>query len=412
MIEADYSAALTLLLRYPAPSLPHGPPSFVEDAIYLRRHLSVEGRKRLLAKYSDDGTSASGSFSGSKRGKRLNPRVRDGSQRSLSPGMSPSKFLQEQGGIEGIIQEAARGVYIRGEKWGVTKALRGAVQGLQSASNSSTMLGNSPRWSLDAGSMVTDDAARLAAKVQALEQRNKALAKLLEKAMEELWVQQREYTKDKAEAAADALSLAVAKVQFVQVYLENPSMPLPTEDQVGEPKDEAKDLDKVPTADHISPIEERKSQPSPTRKPINREIRKIAKSSSEVSASHTPEGSPVKPQNPLPTTIDSIPSIDISQDVKVPKTQQRLRPAIAQSSFSWILGEDKRKSDFIAATPFSTERDRARGKAGFLFGDEKSEDVKPTSATSNARNPAGHDAREEEAITLKAIKAAKEDSQN
>ena len=410
MIEADYSAALTLLLRYPAPSLPHGPPSFVEDAIYLRRHLSVEGRKRLLAKYSDDGTSAAGSFTGSRRGKRLNPRVRAGSQRSLSPGMSPSKFLQEQGGIEGIIQEAARGVYSRGEKWGVTKALRGAVQGLQSASNHTARFGNAPRWSLDAGSMLTDDAAQLAARVQVSEQRNKALAKLLEKAMEELWVQQQEYTKDKAEAAANALSLAVAKVQFVQVYLENPSMPLPTEDQVREREDEAKDPDKVPAAEHRSPIEERKSQPSPTRKPINREIRKIAKSSSEVSAPHTPEGSPVKPQNPPPMTIDSIPSIDISQDVKVP-TQQRVRPAIAQSSFSWILGEDKRKSDFIAATPFSTERDRARGKAGFLFGDEKSEDLKPTSATSNARSAAGHDAREEEAITLKAIKAAKEGSQ-
>lgn len=322
--------------------------------------------------------------------------------------MSPSKFLQEQGGIEGIIQEAARGVYSRGEKWGVTKALRGAVQGLQSASNNSTRLGNAPRWSLDAGVMVTDDPAHLAARIQTLEQRNKALAKLLEKAMEELWVQQQGLTKDKAETAADALSLAVAKVQFVQVYLENPSMPFPTEDQVAEPEDEATDLDKVSAAEPSSPIEKPKSQPSPTRKPITKEIRKIAKSSSQVSAPHTPVGSPVKPQNPLPTSIDSIPSIDISQDVKVPKVPPRVRPAIAQSSFSWILGEDKRKSDFIAATPFSTEKDRARGKAGFLFGDEKSEDLKPTSATSNARKPAGQVAREEEAITLKAIKAAKE----
>ena len=325
--------------------------------------------------------------------------------------MSPSKFLQEQGGIEGIIQEAARGVYSRGEKWGVTKALRGAVQGLQSASsNPTTRLGNVPRWSLDAGGMVTDDAAHLAARVQALEQRNKALAKLLEKAMEELWVQQQKFTKDKAETAADALSLAIAKVQFVQVYLENPSMPFPTEDQVGEAEDEAKDLDNIAAAEPRSPIEEPKSQPSPTRKPITKEIRRIAKSSSEVSASHTPVESPVNPQNPLPTTIDSIPSIDISQDVKVPRIPPTVRPAIAQSSFSWILGEDKRKSDFIAATPFSTERDRARGKAGFLFGDEKSEDLKPNSAASNARNPAGHDIKEEEAITLKAIKAAKEDN--
>ena len=406
MIEADYSAALTLLLRYPVPSMPHGPPSFVEDATYLRRHLSVEGRKRLLAKYSDDGTSASESSTGFKRGKRLNPRVRDGSRRSLSPRMSPSKFLQEQGGIEGIIQEAARGVYSRGEKWGVTKALRGAVQGLQSASNTSARLGNAPRWSLDAGGMVTGDTAHLAARVQALEQRNKALAKLLEKAMEELWVQQQHCMKDKVETAADALSLAVAKVQFVQVYLENPSMPFPVEDQVGESEDQTKDLEKVPAAEPGSPIEKPKSQPSPTRRPITKEIRRIAKSSGEVS----PMGSPAKPQNPLPTSIDLIPSIDISQDVTGSKIPPKVRPAIAQSSFYWILGEDKRKSDFIAATPFSAERDRARGKAGFLFGDEKSEDPKPTSTTSNARNPAGHDREEEDAITLKAIKASKEEN--
>ena len=230
MLEADYSAALTLLLRYPVPTIPHGPPSFVEDAIYLRRHLSVDGREHLVTKYRNGITGASLSVSSlSRRGKRLSARDRDHIQKSTSPRMSPSKFLQEQGGIEGIIQEAARGVYSRGEKWGVAKALRGAVQGLQSASSTPARLANAPRWSLDVGGMVTDDSARLAARIQGLEQRNQTLAKLLEKSMEELWVQQREFTKNKAETAADALSLAIAKVQFVQVYLENPAMPLPTD---------------------------------------------------------------------------------------------------------------------------------------------------------------------------------------
>ena len=116
--------------------------------------------------------------------------------------MSPSKFLQDQGGIEGIIQEAARGVYSRGEKWGVAKALRGAYQGLQSASSTPSKLANAPRWSLDTGNMITDDSANLVTRIHGLEQRNQALAKLLERAMEDLWIQQRDFTKDKADVAS------------------------------------------------------------------------------------------------------------------------------------------------------------------------------------------------------------------
>ena len=150
-------------------------------------------------------------------------------------------------------------------------------------------------------------------------------------------------------------------------------------------------------------------QASPTRKPIAKEARKKAKSSSLVSASASPVGSPAKTQEPVTTQMDSIPSIDITKDGTLPEKAPRVRPAIAQSSFSWILGEDKRKSDFIAATPFSTERDRARGKAGFLFGDEKSEDLRPSSAASNGRRTTKREGKEEEEpITLQAIKNAKE----
>ena len=323
--------------------------------------------------------------------------------------MSPSKFLQDQGGIEGIIQEAARGVYSRGEKWGVARALRGAVQGLQSAGNTSSMLASAPRWSLDAGGMVIDDSAKLTARVNALEQRNKTLAKLLEKSMEDLWVQQREFTKDKAEAAADALSLAIAKVQFVQVYLENPTMPLPTEDQVKESDDSVKALENKAITEVGPPTERPVSQPdgqsSPMRKPIVKEIRRKSKAAGQASASQTPVGSPSKKQESLSTPTESIPSINISKDSSAPELPSQIRPALAQSSFSWILGEDQRKSDFGAATPFSSERERFRGKAGFLFGDQKTEDPKPNSTTSKGRHSAEEEV-EEETINLGTMKAA------
>ena len=41
-----------------------------------------------------------------------------------------------------------------------------------------------------------------------------------------------------------------------------------------------------------------------------------------------------------------------------------------------MLGNEDNKTNFVSAEPFSPERDRklaARGKAGFLFGDEKNE---------------------------------------
>ena len=83
------------------------------------------------------------------------------------------------------------------------------------------------------------------------------------------------------------------------------------------------------------------------------------------------------------------------------------RPALAQSSFSWILGEDQRKSDFVAASPFSTERERARGMAGFLFGDDKAEDHKARTGTSKGRQATDSGDEEAEAITLGALNAAK-----
>ena len=329
-------------------------------------------------------------------------------RRSLSPGASPSKFLQDQGGIEGIIQEAARGVYNRSEKWGVAKALRGAYQGLQSASSTPTKLGSAPKWSLDAGGFVTDNSTNLTARIHALEQRNKALAKLLEKSMEDLWVQQRVFTKEKADIAADALSLAIAKVQFVQVYLENSTMPLPAEDEARDTKEGLKALEGISTADFDTPIQAPAAQSSPTPKPITQDVRKKNLKAVRSSISQNPDSSPSKKAESVATPTDNIPSLNISSDGKVPEELPKPRPVLAQSSFSWILGEDQRKSEFVAASPFSTERERARGKAGFLFGDDKAERSKSKTAASEGKSATNQDA--EEAITLRAMDAAVEDT--
>lgn len=366
LMEADYSGALTLLLRYPAPQLPHGPQSFVEDALYLSGNMSEEGGMHLVSKYSIENELSIPSTS--KRGKRQ----QHGLSRSLSPRISPGKYLQEQGGIEGIIQEAARGVYSRGEKWGVAKALRGAYQGLQSAGNTPSKISSGSRWSLDTGTMVTDETAGQTARVSALEQRNRELAKLLEKAMEDLWVQQREFSKEKAGTATDALSLAIAKVQFVQVYLENPSMPLPDEEAPETQDKRGHERSEMSAADLGSPTRKPRPTHSPLRKAPVKESRRKSQADSLGTSLQTSPRSPGKVSTTTANPIDSIPSIDIPQSVTGPSSPP-VRPALAQSSFSWMLGQEQRKSDFVAASPFTTERERARGRAGFLFGDQETE---------------------------------------
>lgn len=400
MIEADYSAALTLLLRYPTPLHPNGPSSFVGDALYLRDNTLHDGGPDIVFKYSKKSPALPSEVITnpnpftrrfSRKARRVRRRQQDESSKLTSPRMSAAKFLQDQGGIEGIIQEAARGVYNRGERWGVARALRGAVQGLQSGNSSPRRLPDGLRWSLDQGKNVVDDASSIAAKLHELEQRNKALAKLLENAMEDLWVQQKEFTKDKAEAAADALSLAIAKVQFVQVYMENSTMPFPTESpaeeaiaNAGSSSPETKIEDKI---DETISLPALMAHPSPDQFTLPVKSDAIANSGStvEVTAGASPSIQPVTPTKTKPKISDS-------SDLPGEFPFHHPRPSLAQSSFSWMLGEDQRRSSFVSASPFPSEKRNARGKVGFLFGDDKIDGNKG----SHAPKAKGKECREEE----------------
>lgn len=370
VIEADYSAALALLLRYPTPLFPQGPPTLVGDALYLRENILIDGGTHIILKYSKR---LPGSQSvKTKKGRRRRVRKQNNRSELNSLRISPTKFLQEQGGIEGIFQEAARGVYNRGEKWGVTKAFRGAVQGLQSANISPR--GNGLRWVLDQDKSNTSDESHATTRFHELEQRNKALAKLLEKAMEDLWAQQREFAKDKrTEHAADAISLAIAKVQFVQVYLENPTMPFPSETSTGEiPEKIQQEISSGSmTADgnnktKVAPLTASNSDPF-----MDSEI---GESQPEAKSRSSQASQPTEPTLSVNHPVDRT---DSKPQLTVPKIRQEKvsfhqpRPSLTHSSFSWMLGEDQRKSSFVTNTPFPSERRiAARGKTGFLFGDD------------------------------------------
>lgn len=369
VLESDYSAALTLLLRYPVPTAPYGPSTFVGDALYLRDNLLLDGGDHIISKYSRRAPETTVTRKLPKKVRRARTAEQTAAQKplpqknALSPRLSPARILQNQGGIEGIIHEAAKGVYNQGERWGVAKALRGAVQGLQSGNNSPRRQQEKYRWSLDSGTNVSESPKELIARIQYLEERNKSLAKLLEKAMEELWTQQRETDEKRNETTADVLSIAIAKVQFVQVYLENPTMPLLSEDL---PPEESK---------HDATLEkDARPAPSSTR-PTQLQIQSDGASDEKSTSEgiHAIETSDLSVPSSAHATVKPLPS---TPKVGSPSRTSGLapyskpRPALAQSSFSWMLGEDQQKSGFVSTSPFSAN---GRREGSQLFGDEKRE---------------------------------------
>lgn len=387
-----------MLLRYPVPLHPYGPSSFIEDAMYLRESPLVGGGVHIIARYSKKLPLTPSKTSTdpksdrklmSKKGRRRKSQDRTYSSKTVSPMKSPAKFFQEQGGVEGILQEAARGLYSRGEKWGVAKALRDAVQGLQTGSNS-------PKLPTDA-KIASDASPDLTARIRALEQRNQALAKMLQHAVEDLWTQQKTLYEGEAKSAADAVSLAVAKVQFVQVYLENSTMPFPPEQVTSE---ESKSTDSASAArDKTGEVAD--------------EAARSVTETSEAGRNHSPDTHPSTEASPQDGSnspahknvlVRIQPAAAVLEATRDPPTNDRPgpypfhhpRPSLTQSSFSWMLGEDRRQSSFVSASPFPSEKRIARGKAGYLFGDDKDEGSKHIGKPKGQRS----ENWEDETITL------------
>ena len=361
VLEADYSAALTLLLRYPVPSPPHGPPSFVNDALYLRDNLLLEGGDHIISKYSRRAPETTVTRKLPKKVKRARTAHQIAGQKAASPKLTPTKFFQDQGGIEGIIHEAAKGVYNQGEKWGVGKALRGAVQGLQSG-NTYPRPTHRSRWSLDTGKTISDKPTDMVAKIEALEQRNRSLAKLLGDAVDELWAQQKDMVQ-KGEKLGDALSLSIAKVQFVQVHLENSAMRLTTESVPSE---------SMRSERSVTPGKEDLSSATMTQAPrLTYPVQYDGSAEAEHASNRITDRTltpPIsfatkQPAGPLPSNAK------VGSPSNSPKssTPKQSRPPLAQSPFSWMLGEEQQKSNFVSASPLQQGKRESIDKANRLF---------------------------------------------
>lgn len=387
-----------LLLKYPPPSTRNGPQTFVDDAIFLRDNFSSAGGSAIISKYSGrrPSTETSDSRPETPLGQGLSPKRQ--LSRTRSPLPSPARFLQQQGGIEGLFQGATKNLLDRSERLGINQAVRDAVgeakknmQGLQASRNNSASrrTPDVKRWSLDEGRQIP--ASR--ASVTAINVRNKQLARMLEQAMADLREVSLSPDADK-ETYVQAMDMAIAKVEFVKVYLEDATMPLPdvpnhTESPINTPKHLRRPALPSRLSEAVLTIPSPESQTS-TEQPATQPIQGSSRPSQNIT--------PVKPPSPSPKGLtineNTIPTLDLpassipepsSAIPTRPKAPVPTRSTIAQSSFSWMLEPDttssnpssslhpappKSTSPFIKSNRKQTSGVR-REKAAFLFGEEE-----------------------------------------
>ncbi|KAK4507786.1 hypothetical protein PRZ48_001521 [Zasmidium cellare] len=230
LLDADYNGALSLLLRYPEQDKDFPAQTFGLDAIYLRNHMNKEGGSYLVLKYT--GRPLSSGRPTTPPALQRNITTFSGLNAARKTGLSPPRTPAKPRNIEAILQNTAKNIYARGEKLGIGKAVRNAVDEVHKKAQEirDSQTPSTPPWR-------RPGTAHSFEKLKHLELRNKRLAELLSGAVNELWEYQKLVTEDeKGESRAqetetvEKLSTAIAKVQFVQVYLEEPSLALPSDD--------------------------------------------------------------------------------------------------------------------------------------------------------------------------------------
>ncbi|THY98745.1 RabGAP/TBC [Aureobasidium pullulans] len=353
LMDADYNTALTTLLRYPALEDGKTPQEFVTNAVYLRNNFNHEGASTLVEKYS---------------GRPL-PQPTETPTSTLQPSM-PGKLRMQMPGrassnFEDILQGAAKGVLQRGEKWGINKAFRDAMDEVRKGVREIQAVQTPqapPRHTrgLSRQSGTSDRSTNPSLQLAMLEQRNTALSKMLKKAIDDLWAYHETAVGGKAgkEESLNGLSMAIAKVQFIQVYLDDATVPLSAEEEAIEAgKEDAIEVKEVqpqikePTSAHID------------NKPAVQEAE-------EPADANAAEEQPKDHVEPTQQHKDAAPA-KATKTTDIPLDFHTPRPTLAQSSFSWMLGQspETSASNFAQAKALAPSDLRRRSK-GFLFGDE------------------------------------------
>ncbi|KAL2810429.1 rab-GTPase-TBC domain-containing protein [Aspergillus granulosus] len=366
LLSSDSSAVLTTLLRYPSPH-PHDSLSFVHDGLYLEQNPTSERGAFLISKYSGKPPDSSkmSDLAGSKlrAGRKFQFRndLRDASEAS-SPSRSPARSSPLS--IETLLQDVSEGIQRRTETWGVAKAVRGAVneakknmQAIQSDHTfRATKYSDATSIVRGADSSIRQDLEKmlqLKSKVESLEERNRTLAKTLGQVVNDLRSQVMKSDGLDGDAAK-AVEQALTKIQSVQTTLETPC---PTPDA----KRYSSASDKPQETKHLDNSIVAKA------KPILSENTKPERSSLE---SPTSDASIANP--PIGRSKSGQRNILSAKPLNRPQPLRHVtRPSLADSGFSWMLGEDRHLSTFVSPASVPPEQTRhggAKAKPNALFG--------------------------------------------
>ncbi|KAI1818741.1 rab-GTPase-TBC domain-containing protein, partial [Poronia punctata] len=378
LLEADYTVALQLLLKYPAPGPPNGPHTFVDDAVYLRDHLDPSGGAELIRKYTGNAPSPRSTPRPSASPKE----APTSSFRKRMPGarspLSTSRFRPPQGGVEALFQGAAKNVLEQSERLGLNQAVRDAVieirRNVQEAKSSM-------KTNRDLFSEPRSNAAMHA--VAVMDRRNGKLASMLAESVTDLKALGDSELEDKVKIR-DALEAVTAKLQTVKGFLEDSTATVPDNERANT----------SPSAPSSSATERRvDSEPlsnAVATMALNTQMEPDPETSADPDDNATPKGGTTRSSSPANTKTKTTQqesesenkkeNIDIDPlGVETPKAvQQQLkrpqppiptRSTLAQSSFSWMLEPDDTASS-ASSTSHHHHHPRSGSASGSVFGSD------------------------------------------
>ena len=375
VLKADYSSALSMLLRYPPPG-PHTPQSFVHDALYLEQNPTAERGSFIISKYSGREPESKRPSHSRTRPARAAHLWEEFRNRSNSNSSTSSPTRNGPKGLETLLQDVSQGIQRRTEAWGVAKAVRGAVT--EARRNMQTMHEPGPRTgpSLRRPSSTlvpsavpkgpTPTELGLEKKISLLEERNKELASALGDALEDLR-SELTTTKDMDSNSNDAVKQALARAESVRGCLEDSSLSLPVT-SAPQPREIAGE-----TADSAlsSP------SPSPSPSPPVSSAADTSKDVAQKDLQRTPHSRPDATGRTeggiawVASTATNGKNPDGQTENLVPNL---IRPSLSDAGFSWMLEGSRNLSTFVSSASVPPEQTRhqetprTKGRGSPLFG--------------------------------------------
>ena len=329
---------------------------------------------------------------------------------NLEPQKSPSSLFPRKGpsrspvsgNIEYYLQDAAHGLYIRGQKLGIAKVVQDAVGEVRKNVQAIASPENEARLANSYGDLSIAGSSEILRGISALQERNKALANMLASAVDELWecektigtANQKPY---ESENTTKNLSAAIAKVQFVQVFLEDPSIEVPG-GSLKRTEEDAEQFKGLRTDQGDSNT--KREMPLLPNKINDGSASEVKAVDSNMVSATEPDifVSPCTVQRQEDTKGEQFKPHKRQTSTKVYAS----RPPLTQSSFSWMVNTEVKGSSFVDPGPTPTEKRRGRGSRGFLFGEDDAEQI---SAKTKAKDRTGGNVEAKpEVINLHSLK--------